>query len=241
MNAILLALILTGPFRPLASYDPGNTGPLIESLNDILSDKWLGLPASRPLACDGPCIELHAPAPAVACGDLRERVAKAQAGFREVRAAALTLGEALNQSGVGAPEAHARLVRAMATTRALLSESELTPTLVVQRSWRLVPSELLPGFPSTWPLQGAAFRVVRKTGRILADHPLDVRTTTEGGFTLVHANTRVAPVEYCAGDVSFRIEGQAVVQAGMPLTTSVALLADASANPAQVLTYPGDR
>ena len=96
MNQVLLALILTGPFRPLAPLDGGDDRPVIDSLNDILGDHWLDLPSSRPLSCDGPCTEASAATPAVDCGDLKERVAKAQRGWQNVREAAFVLGEALD-------------------------------------------------------------------------------------------------------------------------------------------------
>lgn len=249
MNSILLALILTGPWRPLPAWEDGDPQPVIDAINDILGDRWLELPASRPLACDGPCTEIQAAAPRVACSDLQERVAAAREGWQDVRSAALALGEAIDQGTDAAQANHARLARAMASTRALLSERELTPTLAVERSWRLAPSELMPGLPGAWPDTGSGFRIVRKTGRILEGRALDVEVVPDGAAMIVKARTAVAPVEYCAGDISYRIEGAATFQrrttsgtlaVPLPLSTSVALVTGSAETATQALTFPGD-
>ncbi len=249
MNPILLALLLTGPFRPLASLDGGDNRPVIDSLNDILGDHWLELPASRPLSCDGPCTEAAAAVPMIDCGDLKERVTKAQRGWLDVRQAAFVLGEALEQSFDASQAAHARLAAAMASTRAILSESELSPSLFVQREWRLAPDQVLPGMPGAWPKHGAGFRIERKTGRILDGRILDVQSVTKGAVVVVRAKMAVAPVEYCAGDISYRIEGAVTflrettsgsLTVPLPLSTNLALTTSAASVAQQILTFPGD-
>ena len=137
----------------------------------------------------------------------------------------------------------------MASTRAVLSESELSPSLTVQREWRLSPDQLLPGMPGVWPKHGAGFRIERKTGRILESHPLDVHAVTDGATIIVRAKMAVAPVEYCAGDISYRIEVSATylrettsgsLTVPLPISTHIALTTDAAPLAQQILTFPGD-
>lgn len=241
MIPFLLVLLLTGPYRPLAPLEEGDPSLVIQSINDILEDRWLELPASRPESCDGPCTEILAAAPSFACGDLKERVAKAKAGWRDVREAALALGAALDQPFPEQQAAYTRLAQTMQATRAVLTDAELRRDFLLERSWLLKPETLLPGVPSEWRQSGSAFRLERKTGGILAGRDVALEVRSEGSAVKVTAKYLVAPVEYCAGDVSFRIEGAVVFQFEAAVRTSVALLGNGAATPDQSVSYPGDR
>ncbi len=240
MIPFLLVLLMTGPFRALAPLEEGDQSLVIQSINDIVGDRWLELAPSSPESCDGPCTVILASSPTYDCGDLRDRVARAKAGWAAVRQAALDLGQALEQPFEVQEEAYHRLSETMRATRAILAPTELRRDLTLERSWTLEPEILLPGLPGAWRPAGAAFRVERKTGKILEGREVEVQTSAQGSGLKVAAKFPVAPVEYCAGDVSFRIEGAAVFQFEMPLRTHVALVGDGRMQAGQSVTYPGD-
>ncbi len=258
-----------GPWRdlaPLSSAD--DIGRVQESLNDILSDRWLEFPTARPETCDGPCATVtsgphvsfgdrtHAP---LDCDGLRQNVATARERFGVSREQGFALGAAFDsfrndanaQTWAAVVGSYSAFSSSLNEARSAVPAEDLVAVLHVDALWQLKVATILPGMPGVWPSGGSGFTEVRRTGAILLDRPdFRVQTTSSGSDMTVKASLAVTPVEYCAGNVGFRLEGAATfltattsgtLNLDLPLTTSIALKLDPASAPASsTVALPGD-